>query len=189
MTQTGSFPEKTGSRNRGIILFAAILLALDLIPGTQPGKAVAQVESFFAPEGEITSALLAEITSSRDTIDVAVHEITSPEIAQALSKAKQRGVKVRLITDGKGARMKSSRITYLVTEGVSVKVLKGRDKGVMNHRFAIFDGKKVLTGSFDWSEGSQKLNYENVIILSSEETAASFRTEFDRLWREKRTIR
>jgi mitochondrial cardiolipin hydrolase len=189
MTQTGSIPERGGSRNWGITLLAAIVLVLDFIPGIQPAKATAQVEVFFSPEGEISSALLAEIESSRDTIDAAVHEITSAEIAQSLARAKQRGVKIRVITDGRGARMKSSRITYLVTQGVSVKVLKGSDKGVMNHRFAVFDGKKVLTGSFDWSEGSQKLNHENIIISSSEEAAASFRNEFDRLWREKRIIK
>ena len=167
----------------------AILFSIWLLGMLHPPAASAEVEVFFAPEGEMKNAILAEIDSSRETIDVAVHEIASLELAQALAKAKQRGAKVRVITDGKQARLKSSRITYLVTQGVLVKVLKGKEKGVMNHRFAIFDGKKVMTGSFDWSEESEKLNYENMVVLNDKEAVVSFQDEFDRLWREKRIIK
>jgi hypothetical protein len=66
---------------------------------------------------------------------------------------------MRVITDSKQAKMKSSKIPSSIQEGIPVKVLKGKDNGVMNHRFAIFDSKKVVTGSFDWSEASEKWNY------------------------------
>jgi len=167
-----------------VVLFSISLLGVFL-----PPEVGAEVEVFFSPEGELKGSILAEIESSREAIDAALHEITSLEIAQALAKAKQRGVKVRVITDGKQSRTKSSRITYLVTQGVLVKVLKGKEKGVMNHRFAIFDGKKVLTGSFNWSEGSEKLNYENMVIFNDKEAVTLFQNEFDRLWREKRIIK
>jgi phosphatidylserine/phosphatidylglycerophosphate/cardiolipin synthase-like enzyme len=84
--------------------------------------------------------------------------------------------------------MKSSRVTSLIHEGISVKVLKGKDQGVMNHRFVIFDGEKVLTGSFDWSEASGKWNYESIVIIRDSEAVASYQKEFERLWREKRVI-
>ena len=85
--------------------------------------------------------------------------------------------------------MKSSKVTSLIQEGIQVKVLSGKDYGVMNHRFAILDGKKVVTGSFDWSEASEKWNYENIVIISDSEVADSYQKEFERLWREKRVIR
>jgi phosphatidylserine/phosphatidylglycerophosphate/cardiolipin synthase-like enzyme len=58
----------------------------------------------------------------------------------------------------------------------------------MNYRFAIFDGKKVITGSFDWSEASEKWNYENLIVIREAEVVTSYQREFERLWREKRII-
>jgi len=110
-------------------------------------------------------------------------------MAQALIKAKQRGVRVRVIADSKQANMKTSKITYLIQQGILVKVLGGKEKEVMNHRFAILDGKRVLTGSFDWSEASLKWNYENILILHESEVVATYQKEFDRLWREKRVIK
>jgi phosphatidylserine/phosphatidylglycerophosphate/cardiolipin synthase-like enzyme len=70
-----------------------------------------------------------------------------------------------------------------------VKVIGGKEKGTMNHRFAIFDGKRVVTGSFDWTETSAKWNYENVLNLGDSEVVASYQKEFERLWREKRVIK
>jgi phosphatidylserine/phosphatidylglycerophosphate/cardiolipin synthase-like enzyme len=84
--------------------------------------------------------------------------------------------------------MRTSKITYLIQEGILVKVLGGKEKGMMNHRFAILDGDRVLTGSFDWSEASLKWNYENILIIHESEAVAAYQKEFDRLWREKRVI-
>jgi phosphatidylserine/phosphatidylglycerophosphate/cardiolipin synthase-like enzyme len=154
----------------------------------QASFASGQTEAVFSPEGSIKEVLLKEVESTTSTIDLAVREITSPEMVQALLKAKERGAKVRVIADSKQAKMKSSRITTLIQQGIPVKVLRGKDYGVMNHRFAIFDDKKVVTGSFDWSEASEKWNYENIVIIRDNEVVASYRREFDRLWREKRVI-
>ena len=155
----------------------------------QASFASGETEAVFSPERSIKEVLLKEVESTTSTIDLAVREITFPEMAQALLKAKERGVKVRVIADSKQAKMKSSQITTLIHQGIPVKVLRGKDYGVMNHRFAILDSKKVVTGSFDWSEASEKWNYENIVIVRDSEVVASYQREFDRLWREKRVIR
>jgi len=162
-----------------------ILLSLGVL---QPSPIFAETEVLFSPDQSIQEALLKEIESAQSTIDLAVREITSQTLTQALVRAKGRGVRVRVITDSKQAKMKSSKITSLIQEGMSVKVLKGKDRGVMNHRFVIFDGKKAMTGSFDWTEASEKWNDEDILILSETEVVISFQKEFERLWREKRVI-
>ena len=151
--------------------------------------AIAENEALFSPEESIKESLLKEMGSATSTLELAIHEITSLDLAQALLKAKQRGVKVRIIADSKQAKVKSSQITYLIRQGIVVKVVGGKEKGMMNHRFAIFDGKRVVTGSFDWTDVSAKWNYENVLILSDSEVVASYQKEFERLWREKRVIK
>ncbi len=155
----------------------------------QEPLAIAESETIFSPEGSIKESLLKEVDSTTSTLELAIHETTSFDLAQAIVKAKQRGVKVRIIADSKQAKAKSSRITFLIKQGIPVKVLGGKEKGVMNHRFAVFDGKKVLTGSFDWSESSERWNFENVLIIRDSEVVASYQKEFDRLWREKRVIK
>jgi phosphatidylserine/phosphatidylglycerophosphate/cardiolipin synthase-like enzyme len=139
----------------------------------QASFASGETEAVFSPERSIKEILLKEVESTTSSIDLAVREITFPEMAQALVKAKERGVKVRVIADSKQAKMKSSQITYLIHQGIPIKVLRGKDYGVMNHRFAILDSKKVVTGSFDWSEASEKWNYENIVILRDSEGVAS----------------
>lgn len=166
-----------------------IFIVLFLLWVFQGSPAIAEIEAIFSPEGSVKENLLREIDSVTSTFDLAIHEITSFDMAQALVKAKQRGVKVRVIADSKQAKGKSSQVTHLIHQGILVKVLGGKEKGVMNHRFAILDGKKVITGTFDWSEASEKWNYENVLILQESEAVASFQKEFDRLWREKRVIK
>jgi phosphatidylserine/phosphatidylglycerophosphate/cardiolipin synthase-like enzyme len=146
------------------------------------------VEAFFSPGGEVKEIIVRELESTASTLDLAIREITSLEIAQVLAKARQRGVKVRVIADSKQANMRTSKITYLIQQGILVKVLGGKEKGMMNHRFAILDGGRVLTGSFDWSEASLKWNYENILIIHESEAVTAYQKEFDRLWREKRVI-
>ncbi len=155
----------------------------------QSSPIFSETEVLFSPDQSIQEALLKEIESAQSTIDLAVREITSQTLTQALVRAKGRGVTVRVITDSKQAKMKSSKITSLIQEGISVKVLKGKDHGVMDHRFVIFDGKKAVTGSFDWSEASEKWNYGGILVLSETEVVISYQKEFERLWREKRVIR
>lgn len=166
-----------------------LFLLLFLIWAFQESPAIAEIETLFSPGENLKEGILKEMESTTSALDLAIHEITSLDMAQALVKAKQRGVKVRVIADSKQANMKTSKITYLIQQGIPVKVLGGKEKGVMNHRFAILDGKRVLTGSFDWSEASLKWHYENMLILHESEGVAAYQKEFDRLWREKRVIK
>jgi mitochondrial cardiolipin hydrolase len=163
-----------------------ILLSLGVL---QPSPIFAETEVLFSPDQSIQKALLREIESAQSTIDLAVREITSQNLSQALVRAKGRGVTVRVVTDSKKAKMRSSRITSLIQEGILVKVLRGKDHRIMNHRFVIFDGKKAVTGSFDWSEASEKENDEDILILSETEVVISYQKEFERLWHETRVIR
>jgi len=166
-----------------------LFLLLFLIGALQESPAIAEIETLFSPEVSIKKSILKEMESTTSVLDLAIHEITSLDMAQALAKAKQRGVRVRVIADSKQANIRTSKITYLIQQGILVKVLGGKEKEVMNHRFAILDGKRVLTGSFDWSEASLKWNYENILILHESEVVATYQKEFDRLWREKRVIK
>lgn len=165
------------------------LILLFLLLSLTGSPATAEIEALFSTEVNIREALLKEIETLSETLDLALYEITSADLVQALARAKGRGVKVRVVTDSKQARIKSSRVNLLIKQGISVKTLGGKEKGAMNHRFAILDGKKVITGSYDWSEGSGRGDYESILIIQDNDLADSYRKEFERLWREKRMIK
>ena len=150
--------------------------------------ALAEMETVFSTEGSIQESILKEMESATSSVDLAIHEITSLDMAEALVKAKQRGVKMRIVADSKRAKLKTSQISYLIHQGIPVKVLGGKERGMMNYRFVVLDGKRVLTGTFDWFGTADKGNYESLLIVNEGEVVAAFQKEFEKLWREKRVI-
>jgi hypothetical protein len=66
-----------------------ILLSLWVL---QVSPALGEDEAIFSPERSIQEILLREVESVTSTIDLAIREITSPDMAHALMKAKGRGV-------------------------------------------------------------------------------------------------
>ncbi|MBM4306912.1 MAG: DUF1669 domain-containing protein [Deltaproteobacteria bacterium] len=152
-------------------------------------QAAAETEVLFSGEANIREALLKEIENLAHSLDLALYEITSADLIQALVKAKERGINIRVVTDSKQARNKSSRVSALIKQGISVKTIGGKEKGTMNHRFTILDGKKVMIGSPGWTEGSGEVNYDNILIIQGSDLVDSYQKEFERLWREKRVVK
>ena len=76
-----------------------LFLLLFFILAPQESPAVAEIEALFSPGENIKEGVLKEMESTTSTLDLAVHEITSLDMAQALVMANQRGVKVRVIAD------------------------------------------------------------------------------------------
>ncbi len=146
-----------------------------------------EVKVFFSPNGGCLDAVIYEIDNAKRNIDVAMYAFTSRPIAQALIRAHRRGVKLRIILDRKFAlESKFSKHKFLMKRGINVKLVspppqKGKT-GLMHHKFAVIDGKVVLTGSFNWTASAEYLNYENLLIFYSQEMAHIFEKEFNRLW-------
>jgi len=159
----------------GILFFSLILFCLPL-------TAVAtETEVFFSPNGGCLQAVVAQIDQSTKTIDVAIYHLTSREIAQALVRAKDRGVIIRIFMDTGEARTKYSKSRYLVQNGFDVKLHKGQ--GLMHHKFAIVDHRVLITGSFNWTPTAEEKNQENLLILRDPELIRKYGERFEGMWR------
>ena len=153
------------------------------------GAALAgDVVVFFSPKGGCTDAVIYQLDRAKKSIDVAMYAFTSRPIAKALVRAYRRGVKVRVILDRKFALgSRYSKHNYLMKRGIPVKLvspppgMRGR-VGLMHHKFAVVDGRVLLTGSFNWTASAEKLNYENLLVFESEKIAAIYEGEFERIW-------
>jgi len=53
---------------------------------------------------------------------------------------------------------------------------------LMHHKFAVVDGKTVVTGSYNFSRSACDKNNESVVVLESRSVAGKFAGEFERLW-------
>lgn len=133
----------------------------------------------FSPAGETEKNLVKAMNASNHTIDAAVFSFYSAGLARALLDAKARGVKVRVVVDR--VQASQSEIPGLLIEnGISFKWSQGYNgKGVMHDKFAVFDGRMLATGSFNWSANAQNNNFENVFYTSDAGRVKAFASEFE----------
>ena len=166
-----------------LILILLILFGLNPVFAQQSGSATSSpiISAYFSPDGGVRDKIIAKINLTKTSIRLAIYSFTSGEIAWALEQAKSRGVDIAIVADGGQSSGKNSEINYLISKGIPVKLLKGKGRGIMHNKFAIFDGKEVVTGSYNWTENAEKNNYENAIFIADPQVAQSYSAEFDRL--------
>jgi phosphatidylserine/phosphatidylglycerophosphate/cardiolipin synthase-like enzyme len=144
-----------------------------------------RIEGPYFPERDrIADHVIAAINRTRNSLDIAVYSITQPDIVTAVESAHQRGVQVRVVSDAEQARDSHSGISYLRSHSISVRLSGGfrGHRSLMHNKFAVFDGKLVETGSFNWTTSANSYNFENAIFITDPEVAARYEKEFQHLW-------
>lgn len=136
-------------------------------------------EVYFTPD-EIKERILGEIDRCSESIDIAVVNITSVDIVNALVRAKERGVKIRIVIDRKRFLTKGILSEHCKENKFAVRVLI--QKGIMHNNYAIFDSQLLVTGSYLWYERTSRFNCENVIFMDEMPVLMKYQKEFDRLF-------
>jgi phosphatidylserine/phosphatidylglycerophosphate/cardiolipin synthase-like enzyme len=124
--------------------------------------------------------IVSRFGAARRSADLCVFTITDDRITRALLDAHRRGVRVRLVTDNDKACDRGADIQQIEVAGVAVKV--DRTPFHMHHKFAIFDGVRLLNGSYNWTRGAANDNEENLIDTGDPRLLAAFQRRFDELW-------
>ena len=141
-----------------------------------------RVNVYFSPQSYTTNrGILPVIENARESIDVAMFFLTSHKITKALIRARQRGVKVRIILDATGADNKYSQHQYLRDNGVTLKVESWGGK--MHMKSALIDDRYLIVGSMNWTKAGTGKNDENTLIIeANQDLANSFNLFFNDLW-------
>ncbi len=142
----------------------------------------AKTEVLFSPKGSIKEAIIKNIISSKVTIDVTAFTFTAGDIAEALYQAKERGVIIRVVVDQTQDAKCYPVLEFLKQEQFDLQFLKGNIGGSMHNAFAIFDDKLLVTGSYTWTEYSEKFNYENAIFIDEPDAVEKYKKEFESLY-------
>jgi phosphatidylserine/phosphatidylglycerophosphate/cardiolipin synthase-like enzyme len=135
----------------------------------------------FSPLG-VTEHLVRAIDLSRKSVDLANFSFTSEALRDALLRAKERGVKVRIVFDAQQYKY-LSEMHWFADNGFDILLVAGRagDRGVMHNKFAIFDGALVEAGSFNWTRNGEKNNYENSMFLDAPDDVAGYLAYYERI--------
>lgn len=137
-------------------------------------------EAWFSPFNDCVSRIVQLFDRAQQQVDVCVFTITDNRLTDAILDAHRRGLAIRIISDNDKAFDRGSDIELLQSRGVAVQV--DNTAFHMHHKFAVFDQKILLTGSYNWTVGAARDNQENFVITTDRRLIQAYRTEFDRLW-------
>jgi phosphatidylserine/phosphatidylglycerophosphate/cardiolipin synthase-like enzyme len=142
------------------------------------------IENYFSPGGGKADAVVRELDKATKSADIAMYSVSTGRRAPifgAMKRAAERGVKVRMIFNH-ARRGSSNKAKSLALEGIGVDVRYVTK--TMHEKFALIDGKVLLTGSANWSTSADTKHSENMqIIASPKYVVTAFKREYRLLQR------
>ncbi len=145
----------------------------------QPGDVA---EALFAPRQNCAGRLRSLIDGCRQGLEVCVFTITDDSVTRAILAAHRRRVRVRVVTDDMKSLDRGSDVMRLRDAGVEVRF--DADPDHMHHKFALFDRRLLVNGSYNWTRGAAQGNRENIVVVDDPRLVTRFGEEFDHLWQE-----
>lgn len=144
--------------------------------GPEPGP-VAQT----SPGHEIRDLLVGSIRLARGAVQAEVFVLTDPDVIAELAGARRRGARVRVLLDPNQDVNRPS-FDLLRLAGVDVRWYPVPPGAKLHAKAALFDGRRLLLGSANWSQGGLSVNHE-LDLLSDDATAAgAFASRFEQDW-------
>ncbi|MDX2139272.1 MAG: phospholipase D-like domain-containing protein [Chloroflexota bacterium] len=142
------------------------------------------IRTFFAPEDDVLTALLAEVGGAQQSIQFLVFSFTVDSIAQQMIARAGSGVRVQGIFEVTGSETQFSELRPLFCAGLDAR--QDGNPYRLHHKVFIIDGRTVITGSFNISQNAVESNDESLVIITDPDLAAEYVREFDRRWAESR---
>ncbi|RJR46215.1 MAG: hypothetical protein C4576_11030 [Desulfobacteraceae bacterium] len=139
------------------------------------------VNILFAPEDRLMDFLLKEFVAARKSIDIVVYLLGSKTVANAILKAHQRGIVIRMIIDGKVGRTRYSAHKSLLKKSIDVRTLRVTG-GSMHTKFTLIDGSKLIAGSANLTNDANFRNHEFMFVSEDPLIFACFSSKFEALW-------
>lgn len=157
-----------------------IIKTIDSVKEKNEQNVQYKATAYFSPGIKCANQIISLCKQAKISIDVCVFTISDDKISEELIKAYKRGVKVRIITDDNKSHDMGSDIYYFIEQGMKVKI--DNSPSHMHHKFAVFDNKIMINGSFNWTRSASKNNNEDIVVNSNPDLIKSFSKRFEKLW-------
>lgn len=154
--------------------------SIAMVAGEGPEGRGKEDEVYFSPGKECLEAILYQINNARESIDICVFTISDDRISDSIIQRHLRGLPIRIISDNEKLHDKGSDIRSLSDARIPLRI--DRTRNHMHHKFAIFDQKTVLTGSYNWTRSAERYNNENVLLTESPIVIKKYSDAFDQMW-------
>lgn len=138
--------------------------------------------------------LIAYINRAKQTLDISIYNWNNTglsNITNAVNAAYNRGVNVRVVSDGGAANV------GLNTLNSNIKVQRsptgsspiGGFFGIMHNKFVIIDANSsdpndpiLWTGSTNWTDDMMNDDPNNIVIFQDQSIARAYQLEFEEMW-------
>ena len=138
--------------------------------------------------GGLDEKLVALIDRATVSLDVADYDFDLANVADAMVRAKGRGVTVRMVTDSdtlNNTKDKAIQDAFGKLKGANIPIVDDKRGPIMHNKFTVADREWVQTGSWNYTDGDTYRLNNHMIIVRSPELAANYTTEFDRMFVKK----
>jgi phosphatidylserine/phosphatidylglycerophosphate/cardiolipin synthase-like enzyme len=140
---------------------------------TDPDSPLASQET-----GGIDGPLVASIDAARLTVDVAVYSLNLRSIRDALIRAHERGVQVRVVMESDN--MDGSAPQALIEAGIPV--LGDRREGLMHDKFVVIDRSELWMGSMNFTYSGAYEDNNQLLLFRSVKMAENYTKEFEEMF-------
>ena len=145
---------------------------------------LAKTEVYFSLYDDPESIIIKSIDDSKEFINIAMYTFTDREIAQAIIRAKDRGVNIKIYLDRSQVNAKYSKSRYFINNGIK-DIRISSNSYIMHNKFAVIDNKIIITGSYNWTASAGERNDENLLVIDDKNIIEKYQNQFNNLWNNK----
>jgi len=147
-------------------------------------NALAKLEVYFSLYDNPESIIIENIDNAKESINIAMYAFTDREIAQAIIRAKDSGVDIKIYLDRSQVNAKYSKTRYFLNNGIK-NIRISSNNYIMHNKFAVIDNKIVITGSYNWTASAGERNDENLLVIDDKNIINKYQNQFNNLWNNK----
>lgn len=128
--------------------------------------------------GGVDQPLAAAIDSAKLSVDVAIYSLSLNSIRDALLRAHDRGVQVRMVMESENMeRADAQRL-----KDAGIPILGDRREGLMHNKFVIIDGSEVWVGGMNYTDSGAYDDHNVMMRIRSIKMAENFIREFEEMY-------
>jgi phosphatidylserine/phosphatidylglycerophosphate/cardiolipin synthase-like enzyme len=128
--------------------------------------------------GGVDAPLAAAIDSARLTVDVAIYSLSLNSIRNALLRAHDRGVRVRMVMESDNL----DRSDPQKLKDAGIPILGDRREGLMHDKFVVIDNSEVWMGSMNFTDSGAYTDNNNLMRIRSVKMAENYTKEFEEMF-------
>ncbi|MGC8959287.1 MAG: phospholipase D-like domain-containing protein [Chloroflexia bacterium] len=130
----------------------------------------------------LDARVAADIEAAREQVDIASFEFNLESITQALLRAHERGVRVRLVLDGGNLNQEEMKAATDRLRSAGIPIVFDERQAFMHDKFVIIDRHILWVGSWNLTENDTYRNNNNLLRFDLPQLAENYTAEFEEMF-------